>query len=174
MRSEKASALIVDDDRALGEVMAIALAREGVDCETVLNAAQAAMCFARRQFDVVILDLRLPGKNGHTLAIEMCEQSDRPVVVVLTGCHDPRMAKDLLKRGVDDVMFKPVDYPLFAAKIRALLDRRALNVPAREVKVERKSSIMQLNAIQAMIEIPHQKQLDEVHLKAWDLVWGRQ
>lgn len=48
----------------------------------------------------------------------------RPVVVVLTGVMEPRIAKDLMARGIDDILFKPTPFRSFAAKVRALVDRR--------------------------------------------------
>ena len=62
--------------------------------------------------------------GGHSLAVDLLKRTQRPVVVVLTGLVEPRLAKDLLARGADGVFFKPVDYKLFAAKVKTLCERR--------------------------------------------------
>ncbi|HEY3969623.1 MAG TPA: response regulator, partial [Planctomycetaceae bacterium] len=80
---------------------------------------------ATTDYDVVVTDLRMPAVNGHTLALELLNRPARPVVVVLTGVTEPKLAKDLIARGVDDIIFKPVDQSILAAKVRALVDRRA-------------------------------------------------
>jgi HD-like signal output (HDOD) protein len=62
--------------------------------------------------------------NGHALAVELLGRENRPAIVILTGVTEPRLAKDLIARGVDDIMFKPVDQGILAAKVRALVERR--------------------------------------------------
>jgi HD-like signal output (HDOD) protein len=67
----------------------------------------------------------MPERNGHALAVDaLAAGPDRPVVVVLTGLLEPRLAADLVARGVDDITFKPVDFRVLAAKTRALCKRR--------------------------------------------------
>ena len=97
----KRSCLIVDDDHTICAVASIALANEGFACETASNAHEAEKLIARHHFDVLITDLRMPGKNGHALSVEVAAKPLGPMIVVFTGCHEPRLAKDLLKRGVD-------------------------------------------------------------------------
>ena len=54
-----------------------------------------------------------------------CSSStSRPVVVILTGVTEPKLAKDLIARGVDDIVFKPIDQGTLAAKVRSLIARR--------------------------------------------------
>jgi len=66
----------------------------------------------------------MPNGNGHAFSVDVLKRSDRPILIVVTGITDPRLTRDLLVRGVDDVMFKPLDGQLLAAKVQALAARR--------------------------------------------------
>ena len=62
--------------------------------------------------------------NGHRLATRLLELDPRPLIVIHTSVIEPRLAKDLLARGVDDILFKPFDFGVLAAKVRSLVDRQ--------------------------------------------------
>jgi DNA-binding response OmpR family regulator len=85
-----------------------------------------------RHYDVIVTDLRMPEMNGHTLVVELLKREHRPAVVVLTGVTEPRLAKDLIARGVDDIVFKPVDQGVLAAKVQALVARRTASLIAND------------------------------------------
>ena len=116
-------ALVVDDEPALRTLLMRALMREGFSCDSAGDGAQAQDWLQRERYDLVVTDLRMPNVNGHTLAVEVLQIKVRPVVIVLTGVLEPRLAKDLLARGVDGIEFKPVDYSLLSAKSKALVER---------------------------------------------------
>lgn len=124
-------ALIVDDEAAIRKLLQRALLVEGFECMTAEDGQQAAELTRCHAFDLVVTDLAMPVKHGHSLAVQLLEQQDRPLVVVLTGIAEPRLAKDLFARGVDDVVLKPVDFRMFAAKLRSLVNRKRAGAPAR-------------------------------------------
>ncbi len=125
MNDQQFSALVVDDEPALRRLTAAALKRFNFTCDEASDGDEAGSLIGRRKYDVVISDLRMPKRNGHALAIELLSGgSERPLVVILTGVLDPRLAQDLIARGVDEIEFKPVNYALFGAKIRARCERR--------------------------------------------------
>lgn len=117
-------ALVVDDEKPIRDLTMRALRSQGFVCEGAENGDQAAGIVRGSSFDVVITDLRMPNRNGHSLAVELLGMAQRPAVVVLTGVLEPKLAEDLMYRGVDDVMFKPIDYKLFAYKVKGLVERR--------------------------------------------------
>lgn len=118
-------ALVVDDELPVRRVTVKALEQHDFFCDEAADGEQALALAGQRKYDVVVTDLRMPHKHGHALAVELLARgAERPVVVVLTGVLEPRLAADLVARGVDEVAFKPVDYDLLAAKIRALCYRR--------------------------------------------------
>jgi HD-like signal output (HDOD) protein/CheY-like chemotaxis protein len=117
-------ALVVDDELLDRKLVASALESDGFRCHLANDGGQALEMLAATQYDVVVTDLRMPTINGHALALEILANTNPPVVIVVTCLMEPRLTKDLLRRGVDDVVFKPFDAATFAAKVRALVENR--------------------------------------------------
>ena len=117
-------ALVIDDDAVSREIVFRALAQDGLECDAAADGREARALMATRPYDVVVTDLQLPHGNGHALCVDLLARPNRPVIVVITGITIPLLARDLLARGVDDVMYKPVDLRLLSTKVKALLDRR--------------------------------------------------
>ena len=123
--TEPLHALIVDDEPDVRQLTVRALKSYSFSCDEAPDGEQAWEMIGRREYQVVITDLRMPKRNGHSLAIELAARgADRPLIVVLTGVLEPRLATDLIQRGVDDITFKPVDFKAFGAKVKALCERR--------------------------------------------------
>jgi HD-like signal output (HDOD) protein/DNA-binding NarL/FixJ family response regulator len=118
-------ALVVDDEPAVRMITIRELSRNGFTCDAARDGLHAKELLADTRYDAVVTDLRMPEMNGHALAVEILDRPNPPVVVVLTGVTEPRLAKDLIARGVDDILFKPIDQSILASKVRALVDRRA-------------------------------------------------
>jgi len=117
-------ALVVDDEELVRQLAVRSLSAEGFRCDQAANGEIAAQMFLDTRYDVVLTDLRMPRRHGHSLAVELLSRPERPVIVVVTGVLEPRLAKDLLARGVDDIAFKPVDYEVLGAKVRTLVARK--------------------------------------------------
>ncbi|HEX4145723.1 MAG TPA: response regulator [Pirellulales bacterium] len=132
MIERKYRALVVEDDPALRMLTIRELSHRGFDCDPACDGLQARELVASRYYDVVVTDLRMPEVNGHRLAVELLTRENRPAVVILTGVTEPKITKDLIARGVDDIIFKPVDQGFLAAKVLALIERRAPLLAANE------------------------------------------
>ncbi|MGH7134621.1 MAG: response regulator, partial [Pirellulales bacterium] len=127
-------ALVVDDEPSVRMIATRELSRYGFICDAARDGLHALELLADARYDVVVTDLRMPGMNGHALAVDLLNRPNRPVVVVLTGVTEPRLAKDLIARGVDDILFKPIDQSILASKVRSLVERRALQpLPLRQI-----------------------------------------
>lgn len=118
-------ALVVDDEQAIRRLLMAALAKEGFHCDAAEDGDAAATLIESTRYDLVVVDLAMPHKHGHSLTVDLLAKPQRPVVVVLTGLLEPRLAKDLMARGVDDIVFKPVEFRPLAAKLRSMVDRCA-------------------------------------------------
>ena len=129
MSNGKLIALIVDDEFAIRRLVATELKNNGFDCDTAANGQEASRLASEKRYDVVVTDLRMPEKHGHAFILELLDRPDRPLIVVYTGVIEPRLATDLLARGVDDIIFKPVNLGFLAAKIVSLIARRGSPVP---------------------------------------------
>jgi len=119
-------ALVVDDEINIRRLVSSALSNEGFLCDVAEEGEQAWRMISESPcpYDLVVTDLIMPGRHGHSLATQILTLVDRPVLVVLTGFTEPRIAKDLIARGIDDIVFKPLPFIPFAAKMRALVGRR--------------------------------------------------
>jgi len=134
MTKDSYRALVVDDDPAVRNLTIHALANEGFVCDAAADGLHAKEILTSASYDVVVTDLRMPGRNGHALAVDLLKVNERPAIVILTGVFEPGLARDLVLRGVDCVEFKPVRYDLFAAKVKAMADRRKKGLESRRFR----------------------------------------
>ena len=124
-------ALVVDDDEIARDISVHGLEHEGFRCDVARDGLEAMKMVRSASYDVVITDLQMPNRHGHALAVELLQQVNRPLIVVLTGLVEPRLAKDLIARGVDDIFWKPIaSYETFAAKVKYLLRKRSARTEA--------------------------------------------
>lgn len=122
MSKELHQALIVDDEPHIRAQLSRALEAKGFTCDAAADGAEALQRFDTGHHQLVVTDLKMPNMNGYTLATELLKISPRPMLVVLTGVTEPAIVRDLLMRGVDDVITKPCDMNFFAAKMTALTE----------------------------------------------------
>jgi response regulator RpfG family c-di-GMP phosphodiesterase len=117
------SVLVVDDEDVMRDLTRRALDQHGFRCVVAQDGIAAENLLRRRRFDAIIVDLRMPRKHGHQLITEVLQDRLHPLVIVLTGVCEGRLVQDLLSRGVADVVLKPCNYDLLAAKLHAYLAR---------------------------------------------------
>jgi DNA-binding response OmpR family regulator len=122
--------LVVEDDDSLSEVVGLVLSAAGMDVTAVGNGLDALSTFAVGDFDIVILDLMLPGLDGFEVCSTLRRESSVPVIM-LTARGEPGMVVRGLECGADDYVTKPFESAVLLARVRAVL-RRTLG-PASEV-----------------------------------------
>jgi CheY-like chemotaxis protein len=123
MSQDSYHTLVVDDEPQVRELTCRALGRLNFLCDKAADGAEALLMLAARKYDLMVTDLRMPVTHGHTLCAAVLAKPQPPQVVVLTGIADGRLVKDLLSRGVADVIHKPVPYDVLATKIQAIFER---------------------------------------------------
>jgi len=126
-------ALVVDDDRIARRTVMWALSQENFLCTPSVDGVDALEKSNRENYDLIVTDLRMPNMHGHSLITLLFEKTPPPkrMVVVHSSVDNPQLTKDLMLRGVDDIIYKPTNYAAFAAKMRgALLRRRLQPAPA--------------------------------------------
>jgi DNA-binding response OmpR family regulator len=114
--------LVVDDDPRIHRLLARYLGREGYSVRTASSGVEMRRLLATEQPDLIILDLRLPGENGLTLAQELRAQSD-VAIIILTGKMDTIDKVVGLEMGADDYVTKPFEERELLARIRTVLRR---------------------------------------------------
>ena len=86
--SRKGRLLVVDDDYLVCKLLTDKLSREGYECQSCEGTKEAFRLMARQVFDVVILDLLLPGMTGLELLMVARKQYPRTAFLIATGVHD--------------------------------------------------------------------------------------
>ncbi len=128
-----ASILVVEDEETLAESLRYNLAREGYQVTLVANGRLALESYRRRDFDLVVLDLMLPGLGGLDVLRRIRGSSETPVVVVTAKDAEADVVAGL-ELGADDYMTKPFSMRELISRIRGIL-RRANRIPRRETLV---------------------------------------
>ena len=123
--------LIVEDDPAVRDVVEYALSREGMETETASDGEKALETLhATRPFDLVVLDVMLPGMDGISVCQEL-RNGDSPSaeapVVILTARDDETSVVVGLEVGADDYVTKPFRPRELVSRVRAHLRRRRLD-----------------------------------------------
>ncbi len=138
-----ARVLIVEDDPAVRDVVEHALSREGMETETASDGEGALESLrAAKPFDLVVLDVMLPGMDGISVCQELrnsdSPSSDAPVVM-LTARDDETSVVVGLEVGADDYVTKPFRPRELVSRVRAHLRRRRLdskNIPRENSRLE--------------------------------------
>jgi DNA-binding response OmpR family regulator len=119
--------LIVEDDDAMRDMVGYALAEEGMEVEAVADGESALEIFSSSgPFDLVILDVMLPGIDGVTVCKELTSKSDVPVIM-LTARDDETSVVVGLEVGADDYVTKPFSHRELVSRVRATLRRRRID-----------------------------------------------
>jgi DNA-binding response OmpR family regulator len=116
--------LIVEDDDAIASPLAKGLEREGLHVDRVETGSGALGRVAATAFDVVLLDLGLPDRDGFDVCRELRARSDVPIIVVTARSEEVDRVVGL-ELGADDYIVKPFGFRELVARIRAVARRRA-------------------------------------------------
>jgi two-component system response regulator RegX3 len=120
--------LVAEDEAAIAESVAYALRAEGFDVET-LGDGEHALEAARDGYDVLILDLMLPGISGLEVCRRLREHSAIPIIMLTARNAEVERVLGL-EAGADDYVVKPFSMPELVSRVRAILRRRALDAAA--------------------------------------------
>ncbi len=116
------SVLIVDDDPLIRELLQSYLAQEGYQVRCASTAEQAEACLAESPVDLVMLDIRLPGKDGLTLTRELRVRSEVGIILI-TGRNDEVDRIVGLECGADDYVVKPLNPRELVSRAKNLVRR---------------------------------------------------
>lgn len=117
--------LLVEDDLPLAEALTALLAGSGHAVDCVHDGLGAEALLLAEQFELVILDLNLPGLDGLSLLRRIRSRTPSPAVMILTARGAPEERVRGLDLGADDYLSKPFDVREFEARVRSLLRRQA-------------------------------------------------
>ncbi|MEG7364154.1 response regulator [Pseudomonas citronellolis] len=132
-------ALLVDDDEPIRELLCGYLARFNIEARGVADGAGMRQALAEENFDVVVLDLMLPGEDGLSLCRYLRSESDIPILMLTARC-EPADRIIGLELGADDYMAKPFEPRELVARIQTILRRvrgdEGRNEPRAQVRFD--------------------------------------
>jgi two-component system, OmpR family, response regulator QseB len=117
--------LLVEDDRMIAEAVRTALGQDGHVTDWIVDGAAALSALSHSRFDVVLLDLGLPRKDGLSVLRQLRERGDVTPIIIITARDDVRSRVAGLDSGADDYLVKPFDLGELAARMRAAQRRSA-------------------------------------------------
>ena len=120
--------LMVDDEAQFRATTSKILSRRGYETTVAESGEQAIEILKKSPQDVVILDIRMPGMDGHEALARIKEINPDAQVIMLTGHGGGESAKESLKHGAFDYLNKPCDIELLSMKIRDAYDAKRQGV----------------------------------------------
>jgi two-component system, OmpR family, phosphate regulon response regulator OmpR len=130
----KSHILVVDDDDRLRDLLRRYLSREGHDVTVAKNAEQARRFLQTMTFDLMVLDVMMPGEDGLSLLKGIRKEIDTPVIM-LTARGQPSERIEGLKLGADDYLPKPFEPEELVLRIGSILKRAAPEAPLEEIRL---------------------------------------
>jgi two-component system, OmpR family, phosphate regulon response regulator OmpR len=134
MEQDEPHLLVVDDDARIRELLRRYLAGSGFRVTVAGDAAEARGKLASMEFDLVVLDVMMPGENGFDLTRSLREsgtmrKTGRTPILLLTAMTEPGDRITGLERGADDYLAKPFEPRELVLRIRNILQRVPLAAP---------------------------------------------
>ncbi len=121
MTRECPQALIVDDEADIRELLEITLAQMGLSTTNAATLAEARQALATENFDLCLLDMRLPDGDGIELVREIAADYPRTPVAMITAHGNMETAVEALKAGAFDFVSKPVDLDVLRNMVKTAL-----------------------------------------------------
>jgi two-component system, OmpR family, response regulator len=125
--------LVVEDDARIASAVKRGLDAEGFSVQVSFNGEDGLWRATEQHYDLLIVDLMLPGHDGFEICRVLREQGNWTPILVLTARDSEVDETRALETGADDYLVKPFAFPILVAHVRALLRRASGTAPAIEV-----------------------------------------
>ncbi|HEY7682514.1 MAG TPA: response regulator transcription factor [Gemmatimonadales bacterium] len=126
--------LVVEDDRSVGQYVLRGLSEQGLQAELVADGTRALEAASQANFDLIILDLRLPGMTGLEVLRTLRDRGNTTPILVLTAQDAVDFKVQALRSGADDYVTKPFAFEELLARVEAL-GRRPKQIAPKTLKV---------------------------------------
>jgi DNA-binding response OmpR family regulator len=123
--------LVVDDNESINKLVRASLEGEGYSVDSALTGEEAEQLAENVPYDLIILDIILPGKNGLEVCKSLRQNKVRTPILMLTGKTEEWDQVHGLDIGADDYLGKPFQISVLRARVRALLRREPQNIVPR-------------------------------------------
>ena len=125
--------LVVEDERRMAQLLSAGLTEEGHSVTTVYEGREALSAAETGAYDLIILDVMLPGVDGFAVARQLREQRNQTPILMLTARDATQDMVKGLDLGADDYLTKPFSFDVLLARVRAVSRRGPI---ARTVRLE--------------------------------------
>jgi two-component system OmpR family response regulator len=115
--------LVVEDDARIAAAIRRGLEAEGFAVSVAVDGPEGLWMAAEGSYDVIVLDLMLPGRNGFQVCSDLRARGDWTPILVLTAKEGELDEAEALDTGADDYLAKPFSYQVLVARLRALARR---------------------------------------------------
>jgi DNA-binding response OmpR family regulator len=140
--------LIVDDDDPLRLSLSLILERENYRVETAANGEAALECLQSHEYDLIFLDLNMPGMNGIELLVMIHQQFPHMPVLILTAYAALESAIQAVRLGARDYLIKPVEPVEILTRVAEILAEREQPARKREIVGEIQALLSELQKIE--------------------------
>jgi DNA-binding response OmpR family regulator len=127
--NRRVRALVVDDEVRLARAIKLGLEAEGFAVDVVHDGTEGLWASREHPYDVIVLDLMLPGVNGYEVVETLRAEQNWTPVLMLTAKAGDWDQVDGLDVGADDYLTKPFSFPVLVARLRALIRRGTAERP---------------------------------------------
>lgn len=132
---EGVNILLVEDEKKIADTLALGLTENQYNVSVAYDGTIGKKLFDSKVFDIVILDINLPGMNGYELCKAIREKNERVPVVMLTALSTTEDKIEGFEAGADDYIVKPFDFKELLVRLKALLKRlHQTNLPVNMLK----------------------------------------
>lgn len=126
MGEGRGTVLVVDDEEAVRRVISRKLRREGYDCVSAADGREALDKVTADHFEVVLLDIKMPGMSGMQALPRIVAESPNTCVIMSTAVVDVQTALEALNLGACDFITKPFDLDDVARRVDRALEAKGL------------------------------------------------
>jgi two-component system, OmpR family, KDP operon response regulator KdpE len=143
--------LAIDDNPQIQKLVMVNLQARGYAVQTVGSGEEAIDLFKIGQFDLILLDLILPGVSGIDVCLWIRQQSDIPIIV-LSAREDEELKVRALDAGADDYVTKPFSQEELLARVRAVIRRSNAGSVDKKSEIKIKDLTINLAAHRAFVD----------------------
>jgi DNA-binding NtrC family response regulator len=137
--------LVVDDEETICEALMAWFIKDGYKVETALSGAQALALLQERDFDIFLVDVKMPGMDGIELLSRIKEKQPEAVVIMMTAHGSIQTAVEAMKRGAGDYLCKPFDPDSLSLLMERVMMQKTLkkeNIALKERLLEQQEEAL--------------------------------
>jgi DNA-binding response OmpR family regulator len=146
--------LLIEDDQSIAKIITLALRNERINVDHAADGLIGLKMAASTSYDLIILDILLPGKNGDEVTKQLRNASYETPIIVLTALGDLDSKIKLFNLGVDDYLTKPFQFPELLARIKSSLRKQKMEIGNVLLYEDLKLDLKKHEASRSGVKIP--------------------